>query len=102
MEALMEVLNRAARLELPGRAAEDAVIKEGGKVFAGLPCEVEIRNEARVHLWCEEKSGVPRAAHDSTESAIDGFEATTCCLGVRTGSRGRWSGWPAGRSAGRS
>lgn len=39
--------------------AEDAVIKAGQEVFAGLPAEVEIRNEARVHLWYEQKLGVP-------------------------------------------
>ncbi len=44
--------------------AEDAVIKAGQEVFAGLSAEVEIRNEA-------------------TEAAIDSFAATTCCLGVR-------------------
>lgn len=30
--------------------AEAAVIKAGWEVTAGLPAEVEIRNEARVHL----------------------------------------------------
>jgi hypothetical protein len=34
--------------------AEDAVIKTGREVFADLPAEVEIRNEARVHLWYED------------------------------------------------
>ncbi|QIY96768.1 nucleotidyltransferase family protein [Streptomyces sp. S1D4-11] len=63
--------------------AEDAVIKEGQEVFAGLPAEVEIRNEARVHLWYEQKFGVPCPPHESTEAAIDSFAATTCCLGVR-------------------
>lgn len=63
--------------------AEDAVIKAGKEVFAGLPAEVEIRNEARVHLWYEQKFGVPCPPHESTEAAIDSFAATTCCLGVR-------------------
>ncbi|MEU9566801.1 nucleotidyltransferase family protein [Streptomyces sp. NPDC048161] len=39
--------------------AEDTVIKTGRKAFAGLPTEVEIRNEARVHLWYQDKFGVP-------------------------------------------
>ncbi len=39
--------------------AEDAVIRAGKAAFAGMPAEVEIRNEARVHLWYEEKFGVP-------------------------------------------
>jgi hypothetical protein len=58
--------------------AEDAVIRG-----AGLPATVEIRNEARVHLWYERKFGVPCPPYPSTEAAIDSFAATTCCLGVR-------------------
>ncbi|KOU56343.1 hypothetical protein ADK57_42720 [Streptomyces sp. MMG1533] len=71
-------------------AAEDAVIRAGREVFAGLPAEVEIRNEARVHLWYEEKFGVPCPPYDSTEAAIDSFAATTCCLGVRLEPDGEW------------
>ncbi|MEV0491864.1 nucleotidyltransferase family protein [Streptomyces atratus] len=70
--------------------AEDAVIKAGQEVFAGLPAEVEIRNEARVHLWYEQKFGVPCPPHESTEAAIDSFAATTCCLGVRLEPGGGW------------
>ncbi|MFI5684629.1 nucleotidyltransferase family protein [Streptomyces sp. NPDC051636] len=70
--------------------AEDAVIRAGKEAFAGLPAEVEIRNEARVHLWYEQKFGVPCAPHPSTEAAIDCFAATTCCLGVRLEPGGRW------------
>ncbi|MFJ6013084.1 nucleotidyltransferase family protein [Streptomyces sp. NPDC092952] len=70
--------------------AEDAVIKAGQEVFAGLPAEVEIRNEARVHLWYEQKFGVACPPHDSTEAAIDSFAATTCCLGVRPDHDGGW------------
>ncbi|MFD8008540.1 nucleotidyltransferase family protein [Streptomyces mirabilis] len=70
--------------------AEDAVIKAGQEVFAGLPAEVEIRNEARVHLWYEHKFGVPCPPHESTEAAIGSFAATTCCLGVRLDPGGAW------------
>lgn len=70
--------------------AEDAVIKTGREVFAGLPAEVEIRNEARVHLWYEDKFGVACPPYESTEAAIDSFAATTCCLGVRLETGGRW------------
>ncbi|MEV6766142.1 nucleotidyltransferase family protein [Streptomyces sp. NPDC051105] len=70
--------------------AEDAVIKAGHEVFADLPAEVEIRNEARVHLWYEQKFGVPCPPHGSTEAAIDCFAATTCCLGIRLASDGGW------------
>ncbi|MER5746552.1 nucleotidyltransferase family protein [Streptomyces sp. NPDC002225] len=70
--------------------AEDAVIKAGQELFAGLPAEVEIRNEARVHLWYEQKFGVPCPPYESTEAAIDSFAATTCCLGVRLDLNGEW------------
>ena len=70
--------------------AEDAVIKAADEAFTGLPAEVEVRNEARVHLWYEQKFGIPCAPHASTEAAIDSFAATTCCLGVRLEPGGRW------------
>ena len=70
--------------------AEDLMIRAGAEVFGGLPLDVEIRNEARVHLWYEEKFGVPCKPHTSTEAAIDCFAATTCCLGVRLEAGGRW------------
>ena len=70
--------------------AEDRAIRAGREAFAGLPAEVEIRNEARVHLWYEEKFGVPCPPYGSTEAAIDNFAATTCCLGVRLERDGQW------------
>jgi uncharacterized protein len=70
--------------------AEDAIIQAGNRTFAGLPEPVQIRNQARVHLWYEQKFGVPCRPHESTEAAIDTFEATIACLGVRLQSGGRW------------
>jgi hypothetical protein len=70
--------------------AEDVVIQAGNKVFARLPAPVQIRNQARVHLWYEQKFGIPCPPHDSSEAAIDTFEATTACLGVRLQPDGRW------------
>jgi hypothetical protein len=70
--------------------AEDAVIQAGHQVFGDLPAPVQIRNQARVHLWYEEKFGVPCPPHESTEAAIDAFEATTACLGVRLEPGGHW------------
>ena len=59
--------------------AEDAVIRSAAEVFA----DVEVRNQARVHLWYEEKWGVPCPPHASTEAAIATFPATAACIGVR-------------------
>ncbi|MGP4020377.1 nucleotidyltransferase family protein [Saccharopolyspora sp. 5N708] len=128
-DVLVEVLDRAARLGLPGwyltagclfqtvwnavtgRApaegikdydlfyfdatdlsweAEDGVIQSVQEAFTDVPAEVEVRNEARVHLWYEQKFGVPCRPYSSTEDAIDSFAATTCCLGVRLEPGGHW------------
>jgi hypothetical protein len=70
--------------------AEDAVIQAGQRLFGDLPAPVQIRNQARVHLWYEQKFGVPCPPHDSAEAAIDTFEATTACLGVRAWPAGQW------------
>ena len=70
--------------------AEDAVIRDGHRLFGHLPAPVQIRNQGRVHVWYEQKFGVPCPPHQSTEAAIDTFEATTACLGVRVLPGGRW------------
>ena len=70
--------------------AEDADIQAGHKIFAASTVPVQIRNQARVHLWYEQKFGVPCPPHESSEAAIDTFEATCACLGVRLESGGRW------------
>ena len=62
--------------------AEDAVIKRANRLFADIPATIEVRNEARVHLWYEQKFGVPARQFTSSEDAIDHFASTTCCYGV--------------------
>lgn len=39
--------------------AEDAVIRRAAQHFAALPIPVEVRNQARVHLWFPQKFGTP-------------------------------------------
>jgi hypothetical protein len=73
-----------------GWDAENEVVQAGERRFAGLPAVVEIRNEARVHLWYEDHFGVPCPPYTSTEAAIDSFAATTCCLGIRLESNDKW------------
>lgn len=63
--------------------AEDRVIRAAAEVFDGSGGEVEVRNEARVHLWYEDKFGSPCPPFTCSEDAIDRFAATACCVGVR-------------------
>ncbi|CAH0052055.1 unnamed protein product [Clonostachys solani] len=71
--------------------AEDAVIQAGRELFADLPVEVEIRNQARVHLWFEKKFGVPCPPHKSVEAGIDTWHTTSAMIGVRLEATGEWT-----------
>ena len=62
--------------------AEDAVIRAGAELFADLPVPVEIRNEARVHLWYAERFGTPAPPFRDCADAIDSFAAVCCSVGV--------------------
>ncbi|CAA9474469.1 MAG: FIG00995295: hypothetical protein [uncultured Solirubrobacteraceae bacterium] len=63
--------------------AEDRVIQRADALFADLGATVEVRNEARVHLWYEERFGVPCPPYTSTEAAIASFPSTSACFGIR-------------------
>lgn len=62
-------------------------MRRGREVFAGVAAEVEIRNEARVHLWYEEKFGVPCPPYASTDRPGVAVGDTLCelCERVREG-----------------
>jgi len=63
--------------------AEDRVIRAGAERFAHLPVPVEIRNQARVHLWYETHFRRPYAPLASSREAIDRFACLTHAVGVR-------------------
>jgi len=63
--------------------AEDAVIRAGEDHFAGLPLPVEIRNQARVHLWYEKRFGRTCPAYRSSVHALSFFASKTHAVGVR-------------------
>ena len=70
--------------------AEDAVIRRGAALFADLPVPVEIRNEARVHLWYAEHFDAPAPPpFTSCTEAIDAFVAVCCSVGVTLDGDGR-------------
>ena len=68
--------------------AEDAVIRAGAELFGDRPVPVEIRDEARVHLWYAEHFGVPAAPFGDCADAIDHFAAVCCCFGLTMGADG--------------
>ncbi|MEM8665241.1 MAG: nucleotidyltransferase family protein [Pseudomonadota bacterium] len=68
--------------------AEDRVIKAVDRAFADLDVKIEVRNQARVHLWYEEKFGAAYPAVSEAKQSIDNFLAKACMVGLcpqRTG-----------------
>lgn len=63
--------------------AEDKVIQRLLPQFVQLGIIVDIKNEARVHLWYEEKYGIKRHPYNSVEDAIASWGATITCVGIR-------------------
>jgi hypothetical protein len=68
--------------------AEDAVIQTASRLFADLGEQVEIRNQARVHLWYPEKFGLAYSPLSSSTQAIDRFLMRCAQVGIRRRIRG--------------
>lgn len=62
--------------------AEDAVIRRAAALFAGLGAHLEVRNQARVHLWFTRKFGLTRPPLGSAREGIDQFLVECTCVGV--------------------
>lgn len=62
---------------------EDEYIQKGNRLFAKLPIEVEIRNQARVHLWHKNENNKLKDAYKSTEEGIASWLTRVTCIGVR-------------------
>jgi hypothetical protein len=64
--------------------AEDAYIRAAAGYFPpGLGERVEVRNQARVHLWYPQKFGRPYAPLASTDESLDRSLATAHAVGVK-------------------
>ena len=62
---------------------EDKVIKVIKNRLGILSDMVDVKNEARVHLWYNEKYQIKREPYSSVEDAIASWGATITCVGVR-------------------
>lgn len=63
--------------------AEDAVIRMLRERFADCPLRLDIKNQARVHLWYRDRFGYDIPAYPSLEAAIDTWPTTATAIGVR-------------------
>lgn len=68
--------------------AEDRVIARGNDMFADLGIMVQIRNQARVHLWYEQKFQMPYPPLTRATDGIDRFLMHCSQVGVRPSATG--------------
>lgn len=62
--------------------AEDRVIRYAAEIFSDLDTRVEVRNQARVHLWYPQKFGVPYPPLRRTTDGIDRFLMQCAQVGI--------------------
>jgi hypothetical protein len=58
--------------------------EEANVLFKEIPIEIDVKNQARVHLWYEGRFGRPIEPYPSIEAAINSWPTTATCIGVRT------------------
>ena len=63
--------------------AEDAVIRNAHARLRRLGARIEVRNQARVHLWYPRKHGLPYPPLGCSTDGIDRFLTQTTQVGVR-------------------
>src|ERR1700722_4666978 len=100
----------------PSWQAEDAVIRDLQGRLSHLGVAIEVRNQARVHLWYPEKHGLPYPALRCSTEGIDRFLTRNTQVGIRRSAHGydvygarrsapigrrfaptRWLAWPGRR-----
>jgi len=64
-------------------AAEDAVIRTVRGRLARFDVAIEVRNQARVHLWYPEKHSLPYPPLASSTEGIDRFLTKNTMVGIR-------------------
>jgi hypothetical protein len=68
--------------------AEDAVIRQLQDRLEKPGVKIEVRNQARVHLWYPEKHGLPYPALQSSTEGIDRFLTKNTQVGIRPTAKG--------------
>jgi uncharacterized protein len=68
--------------------AEDRAISGVRDVFSDLSIKVDVKNQARVHLWYEQRFGQPYPQLRSARDGIDRFLVAGTCVGLSPNSDG--------------
>lgn len=73
--------------------AEDTVIRRAAKQFEGLTLSVEVRNQARVHLWFEARFGGSYPRLSSSAEALSYFASKTIRSALDSAPMGNSRSW---------
>ncbi len=65
--------------------AENKVISNLKELYSDFRIEVDVKNQARVHLWYKEHFGYDIMPYKSIEAAINTWPTTATAIGVRKG-----------------
>ena len=72
-----------------GWEAEDRAIKALDLALGPMPLPVQLRNQARVHLWFEQRFGIPFSPLRSSAEMLERFASRTHAVGARLDGAGR-------------
>ncbi|MET3600109.1 nucleotidyltransferase family protein [Martelella mangrovi] len=70
----------------PGDLSERGEARQAARVralFESVPAWIDVKNQARVHLWYAERFGYGIESYDSVSDAITTFPATATSIGIR-------------------
>ena len=62
---------------------EDEIIKKLSFLLKDINIKLDIKNQARVHLWYKNKYKKDVRKNDSVETAVSRFASTVTCIGVK-------------------
>lgn len=64
-------------------AAENSHIRSFTETFSNSSIPFDIKNIARVHLWYEERFGIPKAQYHSIQESISTWPVIGACMAMR-------------------
>ncbi|HEX3039962.1 MAG TPA: nucleotidyltransferase family protein [Caproiciproducens sp.] len=66
-----------------GSESENEVVSQVKDLYSDLAIEIDVKNEARVHLWYKNHFGYAIEPYSSLEAAVNTFPTTATAIGIR-------------------
>ena len=67
---------------------EDEIISRTKSKFSGMPISIDVKNQARVHLWYGKHFGYDITPYSSIEDALRSWPTTATSIGIRRENEG--------------